>query len=231
VERPAKTLTPGLPRRYPTTGIPCSTPTFSDAPNASTAWETSGGYTGLNPETTGKLVELNLGLRNTGTTWASGTVSSADLIATDPAAINAMATTDIEPQPKRTMSYADASGSLDRSQDGCSFGYLSTVYVDRDGIMYGKYSNGETLALFQITLYDFTSQHNLHREGGNLFSQTRESGDASSGPANRMSMGSISGKSLEQSNVDLATEFVNMITTQRKVTGQLKGHHHGRHYA
>lgn len=195
-------------------GYPMFCPNFSGAPSASTAWE-DGTYANINPNAKGKLVELNLGLKNTSTTWASGTVTAASAIGKDPANINAMDTAAIEPQPKRSTSYAGASGSLDRSQNGYSFGYLSTVHVDRDGIMYGKYSNGETLALFQIALYDFTSPHNLYREGGNLFSQTRESGDASSGPANSMGLGSVNGNALEQSNVDLATEFVNMITTQR----------------
>ena len=199
-------------------GYPLFCPNFSGAPGASTAWNTT--YSGLNTDSQDKLIELNFGLRNTSTSWNTPHVppappSNAAAMLKDPANINAMNTAAIEPQPKRSTNYADASGSLDRSQDGYTFGYLSTVYVDRDGIMYGKYSNGETLALFQIALYDFTSPHNLHREGGNLFSQTRESGDASSGPANSMGMGSINGNSLEQSNVDLATEFVNMITTQR----------------
>lgn len=197
-------------------GFPLFCPNFSGAPDASTAWNAT--FTGLNPNTTGRLVELNFGLRNTSATWASGAVTpplAADLVGQDPAAINAMNTADIAPEARRTTSFAGASGSINRSQNGYTFGYLSTVYVDRDGILYGKYSNGETLALYQIALYDFTSPHMLHREGGNLFSQTRESGDASSGPANNMGLGSISGNSLEQSNVDLATEFVNMITTQR----------------
>lgn len=199
-------------------GYPLFCPNFSGAPDASTAWEppvAPAPYTDINPNARGKLVELNFGLKNTSTTWATGPGTPASAVGNNPANINAMNTAAIEPQPKRSTSYAGASGSLDRSQNGYSFGYLSTVYVDRDGIMYGKYSNGETLALFQIALYDFTSPHNLYREGGNLFSQTRESGDASSGPANSMGMGSINGNALEQSNVDLATEFVNMITTQR----------------
>ncbi|CAK7047640.1 MAG: hypothetical protein DELT_00896 [Desulfovibrio sp.] len=199
-------------------GYPLFCPNFSGAPDASTAWNAT--YDGLNPTSQNFLIEFNLGLRNTSSSWGTAHTppaapSNAAAIGTDPANINAMGTTTIEPQPNRTRSYADASGALNQSQDGYSFGYLSTVYVDRDGIMYGKYSNGQTLALYQIALYDFTSPHNLHREGGNLFSETRESGNASSGPANSMGLGSVYGNSLEQSNVDLATEFVNMITTQR----------------
>ncbi|MDR1489312.1 MAG: flagellar hook-basal body complex protein, partial [Desulfovibrio sp.] len=55
----------------------------------------------------------------------------------------------------------------------------------------------------------------LRREGGNLFTETRESGLASSGAAGTGTFGTTQGYSLEQSNVDLSREFVNMITTQR----------------
>ena len=87
--------------------------------------------------------------------------------------------------------------------------------VSQDGVLSGAYSNGVTLELFQLTLYDFPSKQNLHREGGNLFTETRASGLATSGAAGTGSFGTTESNSLEQSNVDLATEFVQMITTQR----------------
>jgi len=64
-------------------------------------------------------------------------------------------------------------------------------------------------------LYDFPSNQNLRREGGNLFTETRESGVPSSGAAGTGTFGTTHGSSLEQSNADLSREFVNMITTQR----------------
>lgn len=87
--------------------------------------------------------------------------------------------------------------------------------MSTDGVLSGRYSNGVTLELFQITLYDFPSKTNLKREGGNLFSQTRESGDPASGAAGTGSLGMVYSNAIEQSNVDLAREFVQMITTQR----------------
>ncbi len=196
-------------------GYPMFCPNFSGAPDASNAWKAD--YTGLNPNAQNYLVELNLGLRNKSDSWATAAIppTAASQVGANYDQINGIGTNDIEPQPSRTKSYAQSSGAVQQSQDGYSFGYLSTVYVDRDGILYGKYSNGQTLSLFQIALYDFQSPHNLHREGGNLFSETRDSGQATSGPANSMGLGSVYGNSLEQSNVDLATEFVQMITTQR----------------
>jgi flagellar hook protein FlgE len=195
-------------------GYPMFCPNFSGRPGASEPWNplTPGQ---INPLAQNYLVELDLGLRNKTDAWAATLPATADLILDDGSRVAGIDPADLEPQARRTKSYAQSSGSLNQSQDGYSFGYLSTVYVDRDGILYGKYSNGQTLALFQVTLYDFISPHNLRREGGNLFSQTRESGDATSGPANSMGLGSVYGNSIEQSNVDLATEFVQMISTQR----------------
>jgi len=194
-------------------GYPLFCPNFSGAPGASEAWDSTG--TQANPLAQNYLIELNLGLRNKSDTWSATLPATAAGLTDKGNLVAGLDPNDLERQPSRTKSYAQSSGSVNQSQDGYSFGYLSTVHVDRDGILYGKYSNGQTLALFQVALYDFISPHNLRREGGNLFSETRESGSATSGPANSMGLGSVYGNSIEQSNVDLATEFVQMITTQR----------------
>ena len=102
-----------------------------------------------------------------------------------------------------------------KRQDGYTYGDLRYVNVSTDGVLSASYSNGVTLQLFQLTLYDFPSKQNLRREGGNLFTETRESGIPSSGAAGTGVFGTTQGYSIEQSNADLAREFVNMITTQR----------------
>ncbi len=100
-------------------------------------------------------------------------------------------------------------------QDGYASGSLSNVFVGTDGVLSASYSNGVSLQLYQIVLYDFPSTQNLRREGGNLYSETRESGAPSSGAPGTGPFGTTQGNFVEQSNVDLAREFVNMITTQR----------------
>lgn len=100
-------------------------------------------------------------------------------------------------------------------QDGYTHGNIRDVNVGNDGVISATYSNGVTLQLFQIVLYDFPSLQNLRREGGNLYSETRESGPPSSGAAGTGSFGTTKGFHLEQSNADISREFVNMITTQR----------------
>jgi flagellar hook protein FlgE len=64
-------------------------------------------------------------------------------------------------------------------------------------------------------LYDFVAEQHLRMEGGNLVSQTRESGDPGWGAAGVNGFGTVNGYMIEQSNVDLAKEMVHMITTQR----------------
>ena len=100
-------------------------------------------------------------------------------------------------------------------QDGYTYGDLRNINIGTDGVLSGTYSNGVTLQLFQITLYDFSSNQNLHREGNNLFSETRESGIPTSGAPGSGVFGKTDSYSLEGSNVDLSRELVNMITTQR----------------
>jgi flagellar hook protein FlgE len=110
---------------------------------------------------------------------------------------------------------SDSSATMLSQQDGYTFGNLMDITFDQHGIMSGIYSNGVTLPLYQVVLYDFVAPQALRFEGGNLVSQTRDSGDPSWGAAGVNGFGTINSYMIEQSNVDLAKEMVNMITTQR----------------
>ena len=115
-----------------------------------------------------------------------------------------------------TQSYdTGGSSTLFQAQDGYAAGILQNVSVSREGVLSGHYSNGQVLELYAVTLATFTNKHGLRREGGNLFSETLESGPALTGQAGTSGKGTVDGNSLEMSNVDMATEFVRMITTQR----------------
>ncbi|WP_243544047.1 flagellar hook protein FlgE [Pseudodesulfovibrio tunisiensis] len=107
------------------------------------------------------------------------------------------------------------SSTLFQSQDGYSAGILQNISVSREGVLTGHYSNGQVLELYAVTLATFTNEHGLRREGGNLFSETRQSGPALTGQAGTAGKGTVDGNALEMSNVDMANEFVRMITTQR----------------
>jgi flagellar hook protein FlgE len=129
------------------------------------------------------------------------------------ATINGMASTEIS--ALASTNYSTGSTTIFQAQDGYTAGFLQNISVDRDGVITGRYSNGQVLQLFAVTLATFNNNYALYREGGNLFSETRSSGPPITGLANTGGKGSIASNSLEQSNVDLATEFVKMITTEK----------------
>jgi flagellar hook protein FlgE len=120
-----------------------------------------------------------------------------------------------EPESLSTNQYAQASTTVFQSANGYGSGALQSISVDTDGVITGRYSNGEVIPLFQLALADFQNPHGLRNEGGNLFRETRESGAPVTGSPSTQGLGSISPNSLEQSNVDIAREIVSTITTQR----------------
>jgi flagellar hook protein FlgE len=111
--------------------------------------------------------------------------------------------------------YASESSKTAQSQDGYPSGSLQSVAVDEDGYFTGIYSNGSMLPFALITLADFASYSGLAKQGSNLYSESLASGQALLGAPNTASLGAIAPSTLEMSNVDMATEFVEMITTQR----------------
>lgn len=111
--------------------------------------------------------------------------------------------------------YAASSSTIFQTQDGFGSGFLQDVSTDADGVISGTYSNGQVLYLARVALANFVNLQGLSREGGNLYSETRQSGQPVTGTPGSGGLGTISPNSLEQSNVDLSTEFVNMIIQQR----------------
>ena len=111
--------------------------------------------------------------------------------------------------------YAADSTTNFNTQDGYTAGSLRGVSVDENGFVTGAYSNGELTPLYQVVLTDFPSYFGLSKMGNNLYAESRASGQAMPGVPLSGSLGSISPSAIEMSNVDLAQEFVKMITTQR----------------
>jgi flagellar hook protein FlgE len=119
------------------------------------------------------------------------------------------------PDSLATTQYASSSTTVYQSADGYGAGDLEGVDVGVDGLITGVYSNGQVLPLYRIALAKFQSAQGLYKEGGNLYRETRESGNATTSLPGSNGLGNIAPNSLEQSNVDIANEFVKMITTQR----------------
>jgi flagellar hook protein FlgE len=110
--------------------------------------------------------------------------------------------------------YSAPSTTTFMNQDGYPSGNLQSVSIDERGIVTGVYSNGRE-DFYQIALADFAAYGGLAKLGKNLYQETMASGEAMPSVAGTARLGSISPSSLEMSNVDLAQEFVKMITTQR----------------
>ncbi len=111
--------------------------------------------------------------------------------------------------------YAAASTTNFNTQNGYAAGNLRGISVDESGFVTGIYSNGQLTPLYQVALADFPSYYGLTKMGKNLYSESRASGQVMPGVPLSASLGSISPSAIEMSNVDLAQEFVKMITTQR----------------
>jgi len=99
--------------------------------------------------------------------------------------------------------------------DGAVFGNVTGVKIDADGTVNANYSNGLSEAVFKIPLVTFANADGLSSVSGNAFAQTAQSGTPMVNAAGTGGAGDIASNSLEGSTVDLATEFTNMITTQR----------------
>jgi flagellar hook protein FlgE len=111
--------------------------------------------------------------------------------------------------------YSAPSATTFQTQDGYPSGTLRTVDVNEFGVVTGSYSNGQLKPLFQLAMADFPSYYGLTKMGKNLYAESLESGPALLGTPQSGRLGSISTNAVEMSNVDLAQEFVKMITTQR----------------
>jgi flagellar hook protein FlgE len=157
-----------------------------------TVGEMTDGYFTFQPNFTSGAamdIELDVGARWDGASWVPDSLS--------------------------TTQYASASTTVFQSANGYGAGDLQSVTVGTDGVITGQYSNGQVIPLYRVALAKFQNNQGLFKVGGNLFRSTRLSGDPTTSKPGTNGLGSISPNSLEQSNVDIATEFVKMITTQR----------------
>jgi len=87
--------------------------------------------------------------------------------------------------------------------------------IGSDGTITGSFSNGKTQALGQLALANFANPDGLQLDGSTDFSPTLASGAAVAGVPGTGGLGTVSGGALESSNVDIATEFANLIVAQR----------------
>ncbi|SMG38545.1 flagellar hook protein FlgE [Paraburkholderia susongensis] len=114
-----------------------------------------------------------------------------------------------------TTQYGGKDGVNSLSTDGYAAGQLTSFTVGTDGTLTGNYSNGQTAALGQVVLANFSNQNGLVDLGNNQYGQTAASGVAQISSPGSTNHGVLQGGSVENSNVDLTSELVNLITAQR----------------
>lgn len=117
---------------------------------------------------------------------------------------------------KGTSTVGATSGDLDGLGTGRRLGDMIGVSIQKDGMIYASYDNGMTKLLGQIATAAFANASGLEKEGDNLYSATLNSGEFDGiGVDITAGGGYMSTGQLEMSNVDLSSEFTEMITTQR----------------
>lgn len=114
-----------------------------------------------------------------------------------------------------TTQYGGKDGVNNLAQDGYASGTLTTFTIGTDGKLTGNYSNGQTAVLGQIALANFNNPNGLVNIGGNQYAETAASGVPQIAVPGSTNHGTLQGSALENSNVDLTSQLVNLITAQR----------------
>jgi flagellar hook protein FlgE len=101
------------------------------------------------------------------------------------------------------------------NQDGFSKGQLTGLEINNRGLVSARFSNGQSRVLGEVALANFANPAGLSNQGGTIFAETSESGAPSVSGAGTAGLGAIQSGALEDSNVDLPTELVQLIISQR----------------
>jgi flagellar hook protein FlgE len=115
----------------------------------------------------------------------------------------------------QTTQYGTQFGVSSITQNGYTTGQLSTVSVDSNGVVSAVYTNGRSTDLGQLAIANFSNPQGLQQLSDTNWAQTFASGTPTQGTAGSAGFGTVQAGALENSNVDLTTELVNMITEQR----------------
>jgi len=112
-------------------------------------------------------------------------------------------------------SFDSKSATSGISQDGFTGGDLVGIRIDQSGTLVGSFTNGRSFGLAQIAMAKFANNGGLSVEGGNLYTQSANSGDPIYGTAATGGRGFIQSSALESSNVDLSRSLTELIVIQR----------------
>ena len=115
-----------------------------------------------------------------------------------------------------TTQFSNSQSSINsQTQDGFGPGTLQAISIDSEGYFNASFSNGVVRPIAQVALATFPSTSGLESVGNNAFQESRNSGQPLIGGAGSGQFGAIRSASVEQSNVDLAAQFIRLILNQR----------------
>ena len=109
-----------------------------------------------------------------------------------------------------------------RDQDGKAVGQIQGITINEKGVVKASFSNGDTQAIGQVILANFSNPSGLRQLGNSYWSSTGVSGDAKLGAAGGGGFGNLMSGTIERSNVDITEELVNLIAAQRDFQANAK---------
>lgn len=121
-----------------------------------------------------------------------------------------------------TTQYGSSFGVVNQQQNGYTTGRLSGLDVSGEGVIFARYSNGQSQNLGQVALASFANTDGLSPVGDTNWVETFESGQPIFGQPGTGILGGIASSSVEESNVDLSQELVNLIIAQRNYQANAK---------
>jgi flagellar hook protein FlgE len=111
--------------------------------------------------------------------------------------------------------YASPSATSSKSQNGAAAGMIDSISISADGSIIATFGAGQTVAVGQLALASFNNPKGLVKLGSNRYGESQAAGIPNVGIAGTGGRGTLIGSALEQSNVDIAQEFTQMILAQR----------------
>jgi len=167
------------------------------------------------PVTFGATGVLTLPVAAAGTNTIAVLNRPAVAAAAGPPVVTAVPEANFEVDVTGLTQYSAPSSFGITEQNGAGVGALTTFTTTSDGQLIGIFSNGQKQALAQLAIATFNNPDGLEKVGDTSYRTTVNSGVALIGAATVGGRGSIQGGTLEMSNVDLASEFTNLIVAQR----------------
>ena len=121
-----------------------------------------------------------------------------------------------------TTQYGSTFGVTDVTQDGYTTGRMSGLEIDDTGIIFARFTNGQSRVIGQVALAEFTNNNGLQPTGANSWAETFNSGEPNVGTPGSAVLGLINSGALEESNTDLTEQLVQLIIAQRNYQANSK---------